>query len=66
MCIRDSFVDDGSADATWEMIKKAHEAYPSVFTGISLDRNRGHQTALTEGLMACLLYTSWQARRPSP
>ncbi|MFR5969413.1 MAG: glycosyltransferase, partial [Oscillospiraceae bacterium] len=23
-----------------------------VFTGISLDRNRGHQTALTEGLMA--------------
>ena len=46
------FVDDGSADATWEMIKKAHEAYPSVFTGISLDRNRGHQTALTEGLMA--------------
>ena len=34
------------------MIKKAHEAYPSVFTGISLDRNRGHQTALTEGLMA--------------
>lgn len=45
-------MDDGSADATWEMIKKAHEAYPSVFTGISLDRNRGHQTALTEGLMA--------------
>ena len=46
------FVDDGSADRTWEMIKQAHEAYPTVFTGLSLDRNRGHQTALTEGLMA--------------
>lgn len=45
------FVDDGSADRTWEMIKQAHEAYP-VFTGLSLDQNRGHQTALTEGLMA--------------
>ena len=22
------FVDDGSADRTWEMIKQAHEAYP--------------------------------------
>ena len=46
------FIDDGSADRTWEMIKQAHEAYPTVFTGLSLDRNRGHQTALTEGLMA--------------
>ena len=45
------FVDDGSADRTWEMIKQAHEAYP-IFTGLSLDQNRGHQTALTEGLMA--------------
>ncbi len=45
------FVDDGSADRTWEMIKQAHEVYP-IFTGLSLDRNRGHQTALTEGLMA--------------
>ena len=28
------FVDDGSADATWEMIQKAHEDYPSVSHGI--------------------------------
>lgn len=45
------FVDDGSTDRTWEMIRAAHAEYP-IFTGISLDRNRGHQTALTEGLMA--------------
>ncbi len=45
------FIDDGSADATWELIKEAHAADP-IFSGISLDRNRGHQTALTEGLMA--------------
>lgn len=45
------FVDDGSADATWRMIRDAHERDP-IFTGLSLDRNRGHQTALTEGLMA--------------
>ena len=45
------FIDDGSADRTWEMIKSAHEE-DNIFTGLSLDRNRGHQTALTEGLMA--------------
>jgi glycosyltransferase involved in cell wall biosynthesis len=45
------FVDDGSADATWQMIQDAHARNP-IFTGLSLDRNRGHQTALTEGLMA--------------
>ncbi len=45
------FIDDGSADATWRLIKSAHYTAP-IFTGLSLDRNRGHQTALTEGLMA--------------
>lgn len=45
------FVDDGSSDRTWDIIKAAHAEYP-LFTGLSLDRNRGHQTALTEGLMA--------------
>ena len=45
------FIDDGSSDDTWSQIKTAHEADP-IFTGISLDQNRGHQTALTEGLMA--------------
>lgn len=45
------FVDDGSHDRTWDMICAAH-GEDSIFTGLSLDRNRGHQTALTEGLMA--------------
>lgn len=45
------FVDDGSADSTWKLIKDAH-GRDNIFTGLSLDRNRGHQTALTEGLMA--------------
>ena len=44
------FVNDGSADRTWELIKAAHER-DGRFCGLMLDRNRGHQTALTEGLM---------------
>lgn len=43
------FVDDGSKDATWELIEKL-SAKDSVFTGISLSRNRGHQNALLAGL----------------
>ena len=49
------FVDDGSADRTWELIKKANES-DARFAGLSLDRNRGHQTALTEGLMCAREY----------
>lgn len=45
------FVDDGSSDRTWELIVAAN-GRDAMFAGISLDRNRGHQTALTEGLMA--------------
>ncbi len=45
------FVDDGSRDKTWEFICAAHRDDP-MYTGLSLDQNRGHQTALTEGLMA--------------
>lgn len=45
------FVNDGSTDRTWELIVEANERDP-IFTGLSLDRNRGHQTALMEGLMA--------------
>ena len=44
------FVDDGSADRTWELIREANER-DERFAGLRLDRNRGHQTALTEGLM---------------
>ena len=44
------FVDDGSAYRTWELICEANER-DERFAGLRLDRNRGHQTALTEGLM---------------
>ena len=44
------FVNDGSSDNTWEIIKNLHES-DSVFSGINLSRNRGHQNALLAGLM---------------
>lgn len=44
------FVNDGSKDRTWELIRKFHEANP-VIQGISLSRNKGHQNALLAGLM---------------
>ncbi len=44
------FVNDGSKDDTWNVIRKLHEADP-VFQGLSLSRNRGHQNALLAGLM---------------
>ena len=44
------FVNDGSRDATWEIIKELSESY-SFVEGISLSRNRGHQNALLAGLM---------------
>lgn len=43
-------VDDGSADATWELIRRFHEQDGRV-SGIRLAKNRGHQNALTAGLM---------------
>ena len=44
------FVDDGSKDRTWEMIRGYHEEDPR-FSGVRLSRNRGHQNALLAGLM---------------
>lgn len=44
------FVNDGSKDRTWEMIRDLHKADP-VFRGICLSRNKGHQNALMAGLM---------------
>ena len=43
-------VDDGSKDATWSIIRALHEKDPR-FSGLRLGRNRGHQNALTAGLM---------------
>lgn len=44
------FVNDGSRDRTWEIIKELHAA-DVLFSGINLSRNRGHQNALLAGLM---------------
>jgi glycosyltransferase involved in cell wall biosynthesis len=46
------FVDDGSADGTWALIKKYHSENPQNLTGIKLSKNRGHQNALVCGLLA--------------
>jgi glycosyltransferase involved in cell wall biosynthesis len=44
------FVNDGSRDKTWSLIKALHEEN-HLFSGVNLSRNRGHQNALLAGLM---------------
>ena len=44
------FVNDGSRDKTWQIISQLHEQ-DSLFSGIDLSRNRGHQNALLAGLL---------------
>lgn len=45
------FVDDGSKDATWEIIEELN-SLNSLFGGVKLSRNRGHQNALLAGLIS--------------
>lgn len=47
------FVNDGSKDKTWELIKQLHNE-DKLFSGINLSRNRGHQNALLAGLMTAM------------
>jgi glycosyltransferase involved in cell wall biosynthesis len=44
------FVNDGSKDATWDIIQQLSAEHVLV-EGIALSRNRGHQNALLAGLM---------------
>ena len=44
------FVDDGSADGTWDIIRSLHESDPA-FCGLRLKPNRGHQNTVMAGLM---------------
>ena len=45
------FVDDGSLDRTWELIRRFN-AEDGRIRGLKLSGNRGHQTALIAGLFA--------------
>lgn len=49
------FVNDGSKDSTWSLIKE-YASKNKYFRGISLSRNRGHQNALLAGLMEAKKY----------
>ena len=44
------FVNDGSMDLTWKIIEDLHNK-DTLFGGINLTRNRGHQNAVLAGLM---------------
>ncbi len=44
------FVDDGSKDKTWEIIRSLSDEHDSI-RGIKLAKNAGHQNALLAGLM---------------
>ena len=44
------FVNDGSKDKTWQIICELNRG-SSLFGGINLSRNQGHQNALLAGLM---------------
>ena len=50
------FVNDGSSDNTWPLIRELHEKEPEFFSGVNLSRNRGHQNALLAGLMTAVNY----------
>ena len=52
---RITFVNDGSKDGTWDIISSLC-AEDSLFAGINLSRNRGHQNALLAGLMTAKKY----------
>ncbi|MCG0571412.1 glycosyltransferase family 2 protein [Lactiplantibacillus plantarum] len=43
------FVDDGSQDKTWKLIKSLEKQYSTV-TGLKFSRNFGHQNALMAGM----------------
>lgn len=47
------FVNDGSKDRTWEIIKEL-AARDSHYVGICQSRNRGHQNAVLAGLMEAI------------
>lgn len=47
------FVDDGSSDSTWKLIKSAAATSSSII-GLKFSGNRGHQNAIMAGMMYAL------------
>ena len=50
------FVNDGSKDRTWNIIKKLHKENPYV-KGMNLARNVGHQSAIMAGIMTAKVWS---------
>jgi len=48
------YVDDGSSDATWQLITQYHQDTPTKVHGVKLAANAGHQNALMAGMMTTL------------
>ncbi|MCK5581334.1 MAG: glycosyltransferase family 2 protein, partial [Candidatus Omnitrophica bacterium] len=44
------FVDDGSRDRSFELLKAIHNAAPQRITVVKFARNFGHQIAITAGI----------------
>lgn len=49
------FINDGSKDNTWSIIKELNNK-DAMFSGVNLSKNRGHQNALLAGLMVAKIY----------
>ena len=49
------FVDDGSRDTTWDLIKGLYEAHEEI-KGLRFAHNRGHQNAILAGMMYARKY----------
>lgn len=45
------FVNDGSADSTWQVISRLHADNPARLKGLNLAHNVGHQNAIMAGMM---------------
>lgn len=50
------FSDDGSRDATWQIIESAHAQYPDKVKAVKLAANRGKEYALWAGVMEARLH----------
>ncbi|NOT37376.1 MAG: glycosyltransferase family 2 protein [Saprospiraceae bacterium] len=47
------FVDDGSSDNTWNVIKEQNDKYPELIKGFRFRRNYGKSAALNSAFHAC-------------